>query len=363
MSSSTTAYERLREQLEHVSRPERREDRRTLWVVDRLLGLAVTTNGTVEILLVGEQLHPASEVVRRHMRYARWSIEEASIQIEANRIALPAQPHFLSLAALIAVELTRCGLRGPGDLAEAFRLVEPLIELALRRTILAKEHIIGLMGELLCLEVMLDAIDTPELMSSVLDMWRGHTGARDFVLGDVGIEVKTTQSMQSSHRFSGLHQVEPGSGGNARERKVYLLSIGLVPAADEGQSLSELVERVLRRLRGSEQGSFTSRTPIQTRFLSEVASYGRADSLGYDHETMATEHVYNVRLRSTFTPRLYNLSDPSVRMLRREFLESTHVSTEDLQFRLELQDLITPSNPASNWAQSITHMVKAVFSR
>lgn len=363
MSNSLTAYERLREQLEQVSRPERREDRRTLWVVDRLLGLAITATGTVEILLVGDQLHPASQIVRRHMQYARWRIEEVGIEVAANRIVLPAQPHFLSLAALIAVELTRCGLHCRDMLKEAFRLVEPLIELALQRTMLTEEHIVGLMGELLCLEVLLDAVDTPELMSPVLDMWRGYTGSRDFVIDDIGIEVKTTRSTMSSHKFSGLHQVEPSQAGDVHERKVYLLSIGLTASAGEGQSLPELVERVVRRLGGTAQPNTSAWTPLQKRFLTEVANYGRADSLGYDHDTMAREDVYNVRFRSTFTPRLYDLSDPDVRILRREFLESTHVSADDLQFRLELQDFITPANPAANWAQSITQMVRTLLYR
>lgn len=360
MPSTHTAYERLREQLELLSRPDHQEDRRTLWVVDRLLGVAVTGAGTVEILLVGDRLYPASGIVRRHLQHGRWRIEETNSEVEANRVALPAQPHFLSLAALISVELTRFGLYKAGALVDAFRQVEPLIELALRRTVLAEEHIIGLIGELLCLEVMLDATGSPEQMSSILDMWRGFTDGRDFVVGDIGIEVKTTRSMSSTHKFSGLHQVEPPAGVN-NQQKVLLLSVGLSASSVEGQSLSELVDRIVKRLAGQPQPDLSGWTPLQQRFLLEVASYGQANSLGYDHHSMSSEIVYRALFSSNYTPRLYDMSDPNIRILKREYLESTHVSADDLQFRLDLPEQITQSNPAANWAQSITQLVQSAL--
>lgn len=358
MTDAAAAYEKLREQLEAVSLPQRTDDRRTLWVVDRLIGIAVTATGSVELLLVGDRLQPASSVVRRHLQHGRWSIEEAGIQIAANRIALPAQPHFISLAALIAVELHRCGFADAQSLPDAFSQVEPLIELALRRTALTEEHVVGLMGELICLEAMLDATPALEFRSSVLDMWRGHSGGRDFVIGDVGIEVKTTGLSVSSHKFSGLHQVEAGAVGNSRERSVYLLSVGLCSGGEEGQSLPELVERIFKRLAQGRAPGAEGRTPLQRRFLAEVASYGQANSLGYNHDTMAQDAIYGARLKPVFTPRLYDLLDPGIRLLTRELLQRSHVSADDIQFRLELEESITPSNPAANWAKSIADLVR-----
>lgn len=358
MTEVAAAYEKLRDQLEAVSLPLHADDRRTLWVVDRLIGIAVTAAGSIELLLVGDRLQPASKIVRRHLQYGRWSIEEAGIQIGANRIALPAQPHFLSLAALIAVEFHRCGFSDPQSLPDAFRQVEPLIEVALRRTVLAEEHVVGLIGELICLEAMLDATPSLGFRSLVLDMWRGHSGGRDFVIGEVGIEVKTTQLLVSSHKFSGLHQVEAGAVGGAKELSVYLLSVGLGSGGSEGQSLSELVERILRRLAQGVQPEVEERTPLQTRFLAEVASYGQGSSLGYDHDSMAQDAIYTARLKMVFTPRLYDLADPSIRLLTREQLQRSHVSADDIQFRLELEASITPSNPVANWAQFVAELVR-----
>jgi hypothetical protein len=258
------------------------------------------------------------------------------------------------LAALIAVELHRCGFADPQSLPDAFGQVEPLIELGLRRTALTEEHVVGLMGELICLEAMLDASPALEFHSSVLDMWRGHSGGRDFVIGDVGIEVKTTELLVSSHKFSGLHQVEAG----AQERSVYLLSVGLCSGGEEGQSLPELVERILKRLAQGRAPGTEGRTPLQRRFLAEVARYGQANSLGYNHDTMAQDAIYGARLKPLFTPRLYDLSDQSIRLLTREHLQRSHVSADDIQFRLELEESITPSNPAANWAKFIADFVR-----
>ncbi|MCZ8227517.1 MAG: PD-(D/E)XK motif protein, partial [Burkholderiaceae bacterium] len=209
MHSEIIGYEQLRGELETLSNPSDANDRKTLWVVDRVFGIAKTLHGAIELFLVGDKLTPASSLVRRHLEYGRWQIAEEHQFIDANRIVLPAEPHFLPLAATIGVELVRVGLNTTIDLLTAFRKVEPLIELALRRSALAEEHILGLIGELLCLEVMLDALsNNHERRETILDMWRGHTkGLRDFVIGGVAIEVKTTQLQTSSHKFSGLHQV------------------------------------------------------------------------------------------------------------------------------------------------------------
>jgi hypothetical protein len=363
MSDILLDYEHLREQLENLAQPKREADRKTLWVVDRLLGIATTTAGSIEVFLVGARLNAFSGLVRRHLEHDRWEIAEAGILIEANRIALPGEPHFISLAAVIGIELFRCGFTTSENLPRAFRQVEPLIELALRRTALAEEHILGLVGELLCLEVMLDSTTDASRYSSILDMWRGHTSARDFVINKSGIEVKTTQLLNSSHKFSGLHQIEPPAESLNSESTVYLLSVGLTASEIEGQSLSEIVDRVLRRFNLDTVSKPSSWTPLQRRFVGEVAAYGSANSVGYNHESMAGERIYNARWKPTFTPRLYDLSDPDMRILRRHDLEATHVSPDDLQFRLDLDASISASNPVSNWAQAITHMVRAALSQ
>lgn len=363
MRNETGGYEQLRTELEVLSHPANSDDRKTLWVVDRVFGIAKTIHGAIELFLVGESVKPTTNLVRRHLEYGEWHIAEEHMLISANRIVLPAEPHFLPLAAMIGVELVRFGLTSSANLPEAFRKVEPLIELALRQSALAEEHILGLVGELLCLEVMIDAVvGKPTLHGSVLDMWRGHTnGLRDFVIGDVAIEVKTTQFQTSSHKFSGLHQVEPSAKNGVQECGLFLLSVGLAGSESEGQTLSEIVQRIVNKIASPSKDKENLLSPLQKRFLANVAAYGAESSIGYDHRTMSGEKMYSSKLRTTFSPRLYDLMDSEVRFIRKRDLEGTCVSPVDLQFRLDLEPIITPMNPVSNWTHTITEFVRAQF--
>jgi hypothetical protein len=356
-------YETLRTELMGLPRPKSDGDRLTYWVVDRVLGIAKTSIGAIELFLVGDKVIASSNLVRRHLEHDLWEISEDQSKVMANRIVLPADPHFLPLAALIAVELVNCGLSDARSLPEAFKSVEPLIELALRRSVLAEEHIVGLIGELLCLEVMLDAVsDLPTHRSSVLDMWRGHLGGlRDFVIGDTAIEVKTTQGQSSSHVFSGLHQVEPSSATGLLEKDLLLLSIGLSRGGAEGQSLAELVERISSKLIPVPIASPGELGTLQKRFLADVASYGSDSSNGYDHGTMADLGIYRLRFCTTFSPRLYDMVDSDFRILRKSDLAGTYVSPNDLKFRLDLEPIINASNPVSNWTQVVSRIVRAAL--
>jgi hypothetical protein len=235
--------------------------------------------------------------------------------------------------------------------------------LVLRQAALAEEHILGLVGELLCLEVMLDAIAAkPEFYGAVLDMWRGHSsGLRDFIIGNTAIEVKATQFQTSSHKFSGLHQVEPDAKSGTQENGLLLLSVGLAASESEGQSLSSIVQRITNKLCTAVVNEPNAHGPLQKRFLRDVAEYGSENSVGYDHPSMADEKIYNVRLRTTFSPRLYDLIDFDVRIIRKRDLVDTCVSSSDLQFRLDLPPTISPINPVPNWIQTVSELVRAQF--
>jgi len=360
MRNGNVGYEQLRSELVELSHPSKVDDRKTLWIVDRVLGIAKTVNGAIELFLVGERVIPTTSLVRRHLEYGQWQITEDHILINSNRIVLPPEPHFLPLAAMIGVELVRFGLNSTDVLQAAFSSVEPLIELALRQSALAEEHILGLLGELLCLEVMMDAVaNRSDARGAVLDMWKGHaSGLRDFVIGDIAIEVKTTQFQTSSHKFTGLHQVEPSAKAGSHESGLLLLSIGLSLSESEGQSLSTVVQRIIAKL---SQSIGNSLSPLQQRFLRDVAAYGSENSVGYDHLSMSGEKMYNAKFRTTFSPRLYDLIDSEVRMIRKRDLVGTCVSPSDFQFRLDLSPSITPLNPVPNWTHTISELVRSQF--
>lgn len=355
-------YEELRDQLVALEPPSAAGERSNLWVIPRVLGLARTFDDSFELFVVGERVHPRTAIVRRHLEYGRWEVAGTGERFEASRLVLPPAPHFLAVATMIAVELHRAGLGTKRALQDVTDDVEPIIEMALRRGALGESHQVGLIGELLCLEVMLDAVlRRSELRMSVLDMWQGHRqGLRDFRIGGTAIEVKTTQQEASSHKISGLHQVEPTEVDGMVEDTLYLLSIGLAASEHEGQTLPEVVQRIVDRL-ADPANHPSGLSPLQRRFLDDVARYGSGSLRGYDHTTMAQWQVYSARFRATFTPRLYDLGDPDVRIIRRRDLAGTYVSPDDIQYRLDLEPNINGMNPVASWQHAVVALVRTAL--
>lgn len=349
MSNLTDAYQKVRDELTALDVEGDDKSRRTMWIVPRVLGVA-RSEKAIDMFLVGPPLHVRSTLIRRHLDHAMWDVAGEGTSVEANRLIFPGKDQYAPVAAMIAVELANAGLRTGESIQIAFSRIEAVVELSLRRAALAEEHLLGLLGELTCLEIMLSAVDSqPQSLAAVLEMWVGWQGAtRDFRIGMASVEVKTTLTAASSHRFSGLHQVEL----TANEHRLLLLSVGFDSSTGDGISLASVVSRIAERLKQSGVKG------IQSRFFEAVKSYGAEHGIGYDHAAMAEHHIYTTKFAMTFTPRLYDLDDVNMHLLRRADVEKTFVRADDLAFSLELPLSVAPANPAVNWAQAITQLTR-----
>lgn len=354
-------FEHLRATLDNLEPPPRTEDRSIYWIFNRKLGLAKTNAGKIEIFLVGECLYPKSKILRRHLEYGNWSIAESSQILNATRIILPPAQHFLSMATLIAIEFIRAKINENRLLQDVLTDVEPFLELCLRKSSLDDNYVVGLIGELLCLEVLLDsAAKNPEKRSLILDMWQGHQlGRRDFTIGEMGVEVKTTYLETSTHKITGLHQIELNQFSKKSEKQLFLLSIGLTPSEIDGQTLPEIVQRILNKLGNNlfnEDDAFLK--PLQRRFLDDVAKYGAGDSVGYDHFAMKGSMAYSTKYRNTFTPRLYDILDTDIRILRSKDMAGKHIRVNDIQYRMDLPSCVNGLNPSQNWRHFLIETAK-----
>lgn len=349
MSNLTDAYQKVRDELTALDVEGDDKSRRTMWIVPRVLGVA-RSEKAIDMFLVGPPLHVRSTLIRRHLDHAMWDVAGEGTSVEANRLIFPGKDQYAPVAAMIAVELANAGLRTGESIQIAFSRIEAVVELSLRRAALAEEHLLGLLGELTCLEIMLSAVDSqPQSLAAVLEMWVGWQGAtRDFRIGMASVEVKTTLTAASSHRFSGLHQVEL----TANEHRLLLLSVGFDSSTGDGISLASVVSRIAERLKQSGVKG------IQSRFFEAVKSYGAEHGIGYDHAAMAEHHIYTTKFAMTFTPRLYDLDDVNMHLLRRADVEKTFVRADDLAFSLDLPLSVAPANPAVNWAQAITQLTR-----
>ncbi len=313
----------------------------------------------MEIFIAGAKLKPRSSIVRSHLQHDRWQAG-AEAPFEANRVVLPEEPHFTSVAALIATEMLRAGFGGGiRDHHDVFAEVEPLVELALGRSSLPEAVVLGLVGELICLEqLLLGVADAPGLRSSVLDTWRGHQhAARDFSLGDAAIEVKTTTDASSTHTAHSLNQIEPVATDGRFEQQLYLLSVGLQRSDQGGVTLPDTVDRILFLL--SDSGIDASkRSPLQSRFLHDLEQYGTHSGASYVHDEMSGLKVYQTVYTPTFVPRMYDLCDQSVALLRRQDLEGMFVLPDRIQYGFTLPDRVSPANPLPTWQTEVRTAIR-----
>lgn len=351
MSGATLTFEALRDQLATLAVPAG-EARKLIWVLPGRLGAAMTAIGAFEIFLVGPRVQAVSPLVTSNLVYDRWEPQAGGKAFEASRILLGSAAHFAAVAALIATELGRLDLTSDEGVQRSFSEVEPIIELAIRRAALSNQAILGLIGELHTLRAILIASD-PQKRAIALLSWKGYAPGRDFLIGHHGIEVKATVGSLSRHAFSGIHQLEPQTLGDGGVEALHLLSLGLQVATEGGSSLPEVIDDLMSLLGDSS----SARTTEQTQLLSMIASYGGTSAPSYDHDTMRGWSVYQQRYAITFA-RLYDVSDPDMRLLHRNLVEQTYADPDSLTFELTIPSIVSAYNPAEDWQKQIAAMAR-----
>lgn len=102
------------------------------------------------------------------------------------------------------------------------------------------EEEIGLFGELLLLNHLLDRSSPSE----ALPAWRGPDGEEhDFDISGNDVEVKCTAAEARIHWINDGRQLEP-----TRDRPLWLLSIQLTNAGEDGLSISDLISQTFSKL-------------------------------------------------------------------------------------------------------------------
>lgn len=333
------------------------DDRHIEWCVsDGVIGLARTPKGRIEIFLEGPQLEARYRRVREALEYQRW-FRAGGDELLANRILLPSAGHFEQVAAFLSTELLRNN--GTADLPGAFARTEPLIELAIEELMIADETFLGLCGEMLLLYALLKAAPN-ERVRNVIDSWKGHREtARDFQLGQVGVEVKTTTRSTSSHVFSGVHQFELGHGVDGAEETSYVVaSLGLewteIDDEENSTSLPEIVNALIERIN---EATGASAAAYIDQLLAQIADYGSPTAVGYNHRTMAESARFSRRWRLRFA-RGYDMADAAIRLFTTDDMRARpFIDVESLHLRVNLPDQVSGDlNPVvglSNCARRI----------
>lgn len=351
MSDGLISFEALLHLVERLPRPKSDDEREVQWVeANHVLGLSRQESGAIEIFLCGEEIRTTSPLIKRHLRFDTWmgGRDEAFL---ANRLILPCADHYTPTAAFLAEELLRRDVAV--SVVAGFARTEPLIEMVLRRTGLTEDETLGLLGELRFLEALLIVAPGQRAKGKAIAAWKGHEkGARDFIDGRCGVEVKTTRSEHSRHRISNVMQVDPRrSLSGELQEELFLLSFGFrrVDRTNEssGFSLPELVDSILTRLESEVEENVSAE--LQGSFLEKVARYGSGASGGYVHQEMKHWSAYQDRWQHSFV-RIYDMADSAILVLRREMIKHcNHVVLESVGFDIDLPDIVSGDlNPQSD---------------
>jgi len=342
MERKDATYERLRAMVADLPAEADASSRTLSWATEgHVLALARDPERRVEVFVAGLPLLAESKIVGDLLEHDTWAMDDGG-SIEASRVVLPVGDHFDQFAALLCVEMIENGLAI--DAQAAFSSVEPLIELALTRDRVTDLTLMGLIGELSFLRELLENVPASSARD-IVESWAGSApSARDFQLGAVGVEVKTTQGASSTHSVEGVHQVELGrSNKNVVETDLFMLSLGLgwVLAEDEGTSLPELVDTVV---------ALVPDPTDRTNLVARIKQYGGDSALGYDHDRDRYKPRYATRFYFRFE-RLYDLTDERLKLLSSAHLAGlSNIDPGSVAFRVVFDDRIRGEiNPVKGW--------------
>jgi hypothetical protein len=163
-----------------------------------------------------------------------------------------------------------------------------------RRGTSQKESIQGMVGELLCLQKV---IDTSQMN---FDMWLGPSGApQDFRIGSTWIEVKTSQARKGPivHKISSIDQLEVPKDG-----RLLVVSFRLVLSKSGQHSVHELVASV--------RDMELNQKPGATIFFDKnIAACGYSEELPLEYSTFDIFETCIYEVRDGF-PRLSRADIP-----------------------------------------------------
>jgi hypothetical protein len=323
-------------------------ERDVRWLDDAsILGIARDPSGRLEIFLTGEPLKCSSSIVAANLGHNEWHRPDAGL-LSASRLLLPSEEHFDAIAAFLCAHLIENDVTS--NVQKGFTRSESVVEMALERSRLQGESLVGLIGELLVLRSLL--IRWPAQTDAALASWFGFTrSSRDFQVGTIGVEVKTTMGSNSRHHIQGLRQVELGhSTSRGFESTLYLASIGLEPleaASPHAGSwtLPQLVDSLVELIRRHESDEQHS-AALEERLLSQIRDYGLTSGLGYDHTDLQHTLTFAQQWQLSFA-RAYRMDDPAISVPRSgDCAAFAMIDPETITFVIELPNQITgDSNP------------------
>ena len=240
-------------------------------------------------------------------RFTRDGIEWFRLRVDARDM------HYEAYVLLESVvDQLRAGTSFRHAVSEA---VVALKDLLASRSRLTEEKELGLIGELLVLQHVIETADESVAIAS----WLGPLAEEhDFAFGDFDAEVKTTKSESRTHLIGSETQLEPSPA-----RPLHLISIQLTRAgnAAHGFTLVTLITDIRSRL-------------DQSRRTFDLALEG----LGWRD---ADADLYRTRYQLRTVPRAYDIDDqfPAITSPRLDDVVPNRAHVSGVTYRVNVTDL------------------------
>lgn len=211
-------------------------------------------------------------------------------------------------------------------LHEALKAYRGLLSRAPR---LSEDQEIGLFGELLALDRLIDGVGEEKALAA----WLGpQSEEHDFVLEDLDVEVKTTRSERRTHVIHGIAQLTSTPG-----RQLHLMSVQVTRAgaSTDGTTLPGLVARIRRRLRAG-----------LTAFDDKLADLGWEDA--------RADRLYTARLLLRSEPRFYLVDDdfPAITSAGLAGMLARPELVRGIDYRIDITDLDPEAEPPAEFTAS-----------
>ena len=349
MPNEEFSFESLRDAITVAAPATSSEERRISWAgIRRTLAFARDSQGQLEIFLLGNPLAAREKIVRERLVHDTWETAD-KVRMPANRLRFPSGDHYDAIAATVLLELLDKGYEEEAE--AAFSQTEPLIALALEPARSENAVLTGLAGELLTLAWMIRLGSASS--EAYLDAWQGWgRSSRDFQLGPLGIEVKTSTTSASRHHVQGWYQVEPGvAADGSAETDLRLLSIGIqwLSIDGAGVTIESLVKEISRAIPRERRG----------RFVDAVRNYCGAGLL-MDDDGTAAQITLRRPFISTFE-RLYDLRDDLIRLPRSaDFSKFTDLVSDSVTFEIEIPEKVRGDrNPVVGMKAALSRLLEA----
>lgn len=299
------------------------------------LGLSLSADGEVEILIPGHELDIAHPAVKGRATHDVWFSQQFGQRLEATKLTLPKGPEFTPAAAWICAELDRHDVAAHP--ANAFRRIEALIALIIDGLAGRAEDFVGLLGEIVVLRNLIEEAP-PERRVDILGGWRGYKPSlRDLSLSHIGIEVKATRGPGPYHHFQGIHQVERSPD----ESTLLVVSVGVDLDAENGGCLDDELDRIEAAI--AEPLSLQETTRQMTELRGLIDRYGVSTSTNLSMDGLQ-RRMLRQKPFSVVWVRAYDATSQDLGLPGRRALAglSEHLDPDSVSFSLRLPTTAAP---------------------